>query len=284
MDGIGFGYDLYYQKHNLSKTSNIFEYSTDTWGGSFSWSMPVSLFSSSFLGFGYNKIKLHVPQFPPLEVKDFVSRKGYNYEEYVFNIGWRYNSLDRYIFPTEGLSQRLNLKYNLPNSKLKYYVVNYDCSWFKPITTKYIFNFSSDISYGRKYGTDPYPFFKNSFMGGADTVRGFEDRSLGPHDSQGKTIGGNLAVNFKTSIIFPVPFREDIENIRPSVFMDFGQVYDTYKSYNRHPNSHLRYSTGVSVAINTPLGVPVVLSLAKPLNSKTGDKKETFSFTFAANY
>ena len=284
MDGLGFGYDLYFQRHNLSRRSNIFDYSTDNIGGNLSWSMPVSQYSASFLGFGYNETKLHTPGNPPLEIKDFTKKKGFSYQEYIVNVGWRYNSLDRYIFPTSGLTQRAVVKQNVPPSKLKYYVLSYESSWYKPIVDSYIFNFSSDLSYGGKYGNDPYPFFRNFFIGGADSLRGFEERSLGPKDSQHRPIGGNLLVNFRTAVIFPVPFKPDLENVRPSLFMDIGQVYDTYNKYNRDPNRGLRYAAGVSVAINTPLGVPVTLSLAKPLNAKKNDQKETFSFTFAANY
>lgn len=284
MDGLGFGYDLYFNRQNLSKRSNIFEYSTDNMGGNLSWSMPVSQYSASFLGFGYNETKLHVPNNPPLEIRNFTKKKGFSYQEYILNLGWRYNSFDRYIFPTSGLTQRVAVKQNVPPSKLKYYVLSYESSWYKPIVDSYIFNFASDLSYGGKYGGDPYPFFRNFFIGGADSLRGFEERSLGPKDSQGRPIGGNLLVNFRTSVIFPVPFKPDLEMIRPSIFMDVGQVYDTYKIYYRRPDNGLRYAAGLSVAINTPLGVPVILSLAKPLNLKKGDQKETFSFTFSANY
>ncbi len=284
MDGIGFGYDVYFQRQNLSKRSDIFDYSTDNMGGNLHWSMPVSQYSASYLGFGYNETKLHVPTNPPQEIKDFTKQKGFSYQEYIANISWRYNSFDRYIFPTNGATHQVGLKYNIPPSKIKYYVLNYGSSWYRPIVKDYIFNFSSDINYGRKYGNDPYPFFRNFFIGGADNLRGFEERSLGPKDSQGRPMGGNLLVNFRTAVIFPVPFKPDLENVRPSVFMDVGQVYDTYKKYNHRSSGGLRYAAGVSVAINTPLGVPVTLSLSKPLNLKPGDQRETFSFTFAANY
>jgi len=65
--------------------------------------------------------------------------------------------------------------------------------------------------------------------------------------------------------------------------MDVGQVYNTLNK-NKLADRGLRYSTGVSLAINTPLGMPIILSFAKPLNAKPGDQKETFSFTFSANY
>ena len=282
-DGIGFGYDLYFRRNNLSKTSKIFDYSTDNIGGNFSFTMPMSQYSGSFLGLGCNHTKLHVPANPPTQITNFTNKKGFSYLEYFLSVGWRYNSLDRYIFPTSGLIQNAMVKQTVPGSKLKYYVLSYESSWFKPIIKNYIFNFASDLKYGGRYGNDIYPFFRNFFLGGADNVRGFEEKSLGPKDSQFKPCGGNLSVNFRNAIIFPVPFKAELENVRPSIFMDIGQVYDTYKIATKKSEG-LRYSIGLSVAINTPLGAPVVLSLAKPLNTRRGDSKETFSFTFSAGY
>jgi outer membrane protein insertion porin family len=290
LDGIGFGYDLYFNRNHLSKNSDIADYSTDNLGGNVSWSVPLSIYSSFFYGVGYNYTRLYVPKDSPEEIKELTDKKGFKYREYILNFGWRYNSLDRYIFPTVGLSQRINFKYNLPASQLKYYTIRYESSWYKPLTEnkKYIFNLTTDLGYGGKYSNDQYPFFRNFFIGGADSLRGFDERSLGPKDSKGHPIGGNLLINFRTAMIFPVPFKEDLENIRPSIFMDFGQVYNTLKKEKKNNNikSHkdFRYSAGISVAVHTPLGVPIVLSLAKPLNAKKGDEKKTFSFTFGANY
>ncbi len=283
MDGLGLMYDVYFRRNNLSRTTKIFEYSTDMIGGNISLTMPVSQYSASFIGVGYNHTKLHSPSNPPLQISNFIKQKGLSYHEYFVSIGWRYNSLDRYIFPTSGLIQSAMFKQTIPTSKLKYYVLSYDSSWFKPIVSKYIFNFASDFKYGGKYGKDIYPFFRNFFMGGADSVRGFEEKSLGPKDSQSKPYGGNLSINFRSAVIFPVPFKEELENIRPSIFLDVGQVYDTYKLTSKRAKG-LRYSVGLSVAINTPLGAPIVLSLAKPLNAKRDDTKELFSFTFSAGY
>jgi outer membrane protein insertion porin family len=284
VDGIGLGWDVYFRRNNLSKTSKIFEYSTDNIGGNIRASMPVSQYSAAYVGVGYNYTKLQVPYNPPIQIYDFTNKKGFKYPEYFFSIGWNYNSLDRYIFPTKGLTQKANFKQSIPMSKIKYYIVSYESSWFKPITKNYIFNFASDLAYGGKYGKDSFPFFRNFFVGGADSLRGFEEKSLGPLDSQKRPYGGNVLINFRNSVIFPVPFKGEMENVRPALFMDIGQVYDTYKISTHRSHAGLRYSIGLSVSINTPLGAPVVLSLAKPLNAKRNDSKETFAFTFSAGY
>lgn len=284
LDGMGFGWDLFFRRNNLSKTSKIFEYSTDTLGGALNFSVPVSQYSAVFLGLGYSHTKLRVPFNPPLQIINFTNQKGLKYPEYFVALSWNYNSLDKYVFPTKGLLQKIALKHTIPPSKLKYYKVSYEASWFKPIYKNYIFKLSSDIGYGNTYRKDCFPFFNNLFIGGADSVRGFEEKSLGPIDSQGNPFGGNLLVNLKNEIIFPVPFKPDLESVRPSLFLDIGQVYDTLRVSSKRAHDGLRYAVGLSVAINTPLGAPLVLSFAKPLNAKKYDSKEMFSFTFSMGY
>ena len=78
--------------------------------------------------------------------------------------------------------------------------------------------------------------------------------------------------------------------MRPVLFVDAGQVYDTTKldketvnlpSINIVNNSltylqqdkTLRYSVGAGVTWYTPIG-PISISYAKPLNSKENDKTE----------
>ena len=37
----------------------------------------------------------------------------------------------------------------------------------------------ADIGYADEYGDDPYPFFKNYYVGGANSVRGYKQSSIG---------------------------------------------------------------------------------------------------------
>jgi len=50
---------------------------------------------------------------------------------------------------------------------------------------------SLQAGYGGGVGNDPYPIYKNYYVGGIGSVRGFEPNSLSPHDIKtGQPIGG----------------------------------------------------------------------------------------------
>ena len=119
------------------------------------------------------------------------------------------------------------------------------------------------------------PFFENFFAGGVRSVRGFEDNTLGPVDSDGDPIGGAFLVVFNAEVYFPVPFADDAKGVRLSTFLDVGNVY---KDYNDFDAGDLRYSVGLAGLWLSPLG-PISVSLGFPLNEKSGDKVQNFQFT-----
>ena len=71
------------------------------------------------------------------------------------------------------------------------------------------------------------PFYRNFYAGGTRFVRGFEENSLGPRDSLGRALGGNLLVAGSFNFIFPNPIKPDAKSVRTALFLDAGQVYDT---------------------------------------------------------
>ena len=156
-------------------------------------------------------------------------------------------------------------------------------SWYYPLGKGFVIKLNDAIGYGDGYGkTNRMPFYRHFYAGGSDSVRGYEDRSLGPKDSRGKEFGGNLLVNGSANLIFPLPFLGEIESIRTALFLDAGQVYYTRRTAKKADG--LRYSTGVSLAWNSPLGAPLLFSLSTPLNKRPGDNTQTFSFSFATSF
>ncbi|MER2529434.1 MAG: BamA/TamA family outer membrane protein, partial [Candidatus Competibacter denitrificans] len=66
------------------------------------------------------------------------------------------------------------------------------------------------------------------------------------------------------------------ENVRVATFFDIGNVFQSVDAFDV---SELRYSAGLAGIWVSPFG-PIVLSVAAPLNAKSGDKKEYFQFSF----
>lgn len=91
-------------------------------------------------------------------------------------------------------------------------------------------------------------------------------------------------------ILFALPFIKDQRSFRTSVFLDFGNVFDT--SCNKKSGSYecvkpkldeIRYSAGIGVTWVTPLG-PLTFSLAQALNNKDRDETQIFQFSLGAPF
>ena len=292
VDGVGMGYNIYYNRTHLSRTTSLSSFSTDTTGMDFFWIFPTGKYEYIKTSIGYDDTHLHSNS-QAQEVISFINKNGKTFKETAVGFGWGYSNLDRRIFPRIGISQSINLKAALPGSRLQYYRLVYDTHWYHPLSKNnyWIFHVMTTLGYGNGYGsTSAMPFFKHFYVGGSRWVRGYEENNLGPKDSTGRSFGGNAMVAATINLIFPNPIKPDAESVRTALFFDVGQVYDTKV---RRPlgdggtvqqrNSCLRYTVGLSLSWNSPMG-PIMFSLAKPLNAKSGDQKRSFAIGAATHF
>ena len=110
--------------------------------------------------------------------------------------GWVYDSRNRSLFADRGARHRLVFNTTIPGSDIEYYTVNYNYQQYWPVTSWATVLFQADLGYGAAFGnTTSLPPYKNYFGGGPDTVRGFQENSLGPKDDFGNPYGGDTLVS-----------------------------------------------------------------------------------------
>jgi outer membrane protein insertion porin family len=291
--GVGFGVNLFYRRTNLSQGSDVGDYVTDSAGMSFNWQWRLSNYMSYNLGTGFANTRLKLNQLTaPIEALAFINAypNVSRFKEYTVSNSITYNSLDTPIMTNEGYYANLMLSATAPFSNLLWYQLNFDQAYFKPIYKDLlIYNFKMELGFIDTYGLSrnrPFPFFKNYYMGGPDTIRGFKENAVGPLDSNGKPFGGNSSILIRNQILFPPPFFSDIKSVRFALFLDVGQVYDTRQKIsptgrNMNPTG-MRYTTGLSATWHTPFGVPIGISVARPIfrHASDKDKVEVFTFSF----
>lgn len=129
------------------------------------------------------------------------------------------------------------------------------------------------------------PFFENYYAGGISPlgrVRGFTDNTLGPRmpNSAGflQPIGGAVKTVGTVEMIFPRLI--DSPAARVSAFVDFGNVYKDFESFDAKT---LRVSTGLALMWRSPMG-PITISYALPLRKQDDDRIERLQFTFTGGF
>jgi len=228
-----------------------------------------------------------VPNKLSAEVNDFVTQHGRRFQELDIKLGYSRDSRDKAIFPTKGAIQTLFLDSFAPLSgaSLTFYTLTYHAKVYQPLNDQFIILTRADLGYGNGlHGIDDFPFFRNYFAGGIDSVRGYYGYTLGPRDSLGNAYGGNMMADASIGLIFPNYFSD---NLRTSVFVDAGNVYTSLNNRGYGGSSTMsgpiRYSTGIEADWITPFG-PIELSLATPINSRKGDDKQFFQWSLGANF
>lgn len=268
---IGFAVDAYLNKTDTAKLAGRSAYAIDTIGGIASFILPLSDYDALTFGAGLENIKIKAEDGSRPRVNEFINKYGSSFTEFKLVINWRHSSFDRAIFPTDGFSQDLNLTAYGPLNKhgLSFYSATHKTSWYQPLFKGFIFHTNTGVGIANNIGgrPDKLPFFRNFYaggLGGLGQVRGFEPGDLGHQDIYGQATGGNFLTAASASVIIPAPMKDIV---RPSVFFDIGNVFDTNYGHNKFKAYKLRASVGVQVEVRTPLA-PIVVSLGKAVRTR----------------
>ncbi len=351
IDGVSRGYNVYYRKTKLNKDYNVNNYVTDSVGGSLSFGYPIDENQSLSASLGIDQTKVRTGPSVSTYIRDYllanggkatgsssycpldaegksqidektlkcnVAEKPYDnafegtFLTYMLNLGWSYNTLNRPIFPTSGMSHRVGLEIGLPGSDVDYQKVTYDAQAFKSLGKGFVLRGYGKLGYG-----NDLPFYKNFYAGGYGSVRGYDNSSLGPKypsvifqktdqaDPDPEEVGGNALVQFGTELALPLPFKGDwTRQVRPVLFAEGAQVFDTkcdiatgsmkmdgrdidIKQYcndnYKFDFGNMRYSVGVGFTWITMIG-PLSLSYAYPLNDKKGDDTKSIQFEIGRTF
>jgi outer membrane protein insertion porin family len=287
-DGISRGFDVYRRDVNTdtNRTDQLGSYQSSSYGIGVRFGLPLTEmdFLSAGLTADFTKIELNSNS--PIQYLNFCdNRSGCTSNSIQLSAGWTFDSRDNILFPNRGVLQRLTTEVALPGLDLQYYKINYQHAWYKDLTNSFTLMLNGELGYADTYGGKKYPFFKNYFLGGVNSLRGFQNGALGPRDfdpTSGRefSVGGTKRVLGNIELFMPVPLIKDTKQFRLSAFIDGGGVYAESESINADA---LRFSAGVGVTWVSPFG-PLKLIFAQPLNEKKGDDTQVLQFQLGQQF
>ena len=278
-DGVSLGYNLNWRETN-SRNANTAFYSMDTAGASMNFGIPINETDRLRFNLDVNRQKLK-DYSDSGSIFDAIQALGSeaSYTTFGAAIGWSHNTVNSAIFPTSGGQQRLSASATVPGSDVTYFKVGYKHQEYFPVAKDVTFRVKGEIAYGGGYGdTKNLPFFQNFYAGGVQTLRGFNDNTVGPKDSQGRPWGGSTKLLANAELLFPVPFFEDNQSMRLGTFVDAGMVSD-----GGFDTEYLRFSFGLSGTWLSPFGA-ITVSTAMPMNTKENDDIKMFQFSMGSNF
>ena len=275
-DGVSRGFDIYKRDVDASSLS-VGSYNTSTMGGGMRFGVPVTEYDTINYGLAYERTEIGLLQDTPQRYVDFVEEFGEETDTTLATAGWARDKRDSVIYPTAGTFQRVTADVGLPGADLTYYRTNIQHQWYYPLTREYTLYFNGQIGYADGYDGKPLPFYKVFYLGGVNSVRGYETASIGPKDSNGDSLGGSHLLLVNLEFLFPFPGLGKDRSVRLGWFVDAGLVAETY-DFNE-----MRYSTGLAFSWYSPVG-PLKLSIGKALNSQPDDRLESIQFTLGTTF
>ena len=280
IDGVSRGIELYNRRTDASD-ANLADYDLDEVGAGLTFGVPISEFMRINVGLNVEQTDFVVGSAASDEIRRFRDEYGGQFTTVLATASWANDRRNSRFLPSTGSLTRLSGEVAVPGGDLTYYKVAAQHQRFFPLPADFVFALDGEIAYGDGFGsTRGLPLTDNFFSGGLRSVRGFRANTLGPRDSVGRPLGGNLKIAGTAEMILPLPFTKDSRSFRITGFVDAGNVYGSDEDFDL---GELRYSTGVAVIWLSPLG-PLTMSLAVPLDKAEGDETQRFQFTFGTSF
>ena len=322
-DGISLGYNLSWRELDYSDF-NTAQYNSTNGSAQMIFGVPITENDTVSVMFGIDTNQITTYQgSTPQPIIDYIDAVGKRtFKSWRSEAGWARDTRNDYFMPTRGTYQRIGLEATLPGSTVEYFKLNYQFSKYWHVHRALVLNTRLDLGYGDSYGKDisrticwndvaatntsyaysdvvdcaaPHqntktvtatglPFFENFYAGGTNSVRGFEDNTLGPRSEptqyyyEGQPLGGSVKTVGSIEAYFPTLF--DSPSARVSAFIDVGNVFN---STNEAKAKELRASAGVALLWRAPVG-PISISYAVPLKSEDGDEVERLQFNFGGQF
>jgi outer membrane protein insertion porin family len=312
VDGISRSLNASYVERDRL-TSSYSQFTTETYSAGFSIGYPIAEEQFFNLGLAYSHENLATSFSSSTQLRDWVRNNGDYYFRRVgadrvlgtlvdtleITGGWLYDSRNRSLFPTRGGSHRLSFSIAPPFNDVSYVTANFRSQQFFRIPgwewlDKFPLSVTTNLGWSKAFGdTTAVPPHRHVFMGGSDSVRGFEDGTLGPRDSLGNPYGGDAGLSAQFEAIIPLPAKFQT-SARLSLFYDIGQSFYLGDTEFRDPrgdrtNYHfdlgeLRSSAGISLQWLSPMGLfrfsyAVPLRWQDPTRRAFGDDVKEFQFS-----
>jgi outer membrane protein insertion porin family len=257
--------DVYYEPGIRSVFQQ--DYHIQSWGGDITFLKEFKRYTKVWLGFGYQRVSIFgVPQ---EEQEKFLKEMGINVRRKI-DLTIERDTRDNPLVPMRGAFTQIYAEQVGGFLGGQNNLVKFSISWNRynqlshksgldALATRLKFGYVEELT-----SKDYVPTFDRFYLGGASTIRGYAENSMGPKDENGDPLGAKVIL---------------IGNIelRRGLFWKFGYTFfvdagNGWLSANNISLDSIRVSGGLGLEFFTPIG-PLRLDYGYRLK-RGGDEKE----------
>ncbi len=212
------------------------------------------------------KITLSKIDIPSIREQEGSNRKN------SLTTSFTYRTLDRRRDSTKGVLSKLSLEYagGILQGDIDYIKPLFETDFYFPMK-KLVFHSRTLAGSIKKIDDTDIPIYERFFGGGIGTVRGYEERSLGPRDSHtDDPVGGQslFAQNFE--LIYPLY----LDILKGVLFFDIGNVWEDWAEWGS-----LRKGVGAGIKVVIPMfNAPIEIYYGHAMDRGPGDSESRWHF------
>jgi len=266
---VSFGFDAYRRSHDREQDVG-YAYDEKITGGDLRLSKEISEYVKADIMYRYDSID--ISNVDP-NASDALKKETGRNTISSMTPGLMYDSRDNIFDPRRGdlLSGSFELAGGPFGGDKDFWKFNTRASHYFPLPGNSALEIRARAGLAAPYShSDEIPIYERFFAGGAYTIRGYDERSVGPVDPLTKDpLGGEAMLVGNVEYIIPMYQASDKGfKISLAAFYDTGNVWSKRKDFC---SGGFVSGVGVGVRLKTPIG-PIMVDYGIPLDKAPGEQ------------
>ena len=239
-------------------------YDKDSLGGVLRGSYPVWDYTRAYLSYRYDNSKIeNIEEDAAQSIQELA---GTNVTSSVKG-ALRYDSRNRRFNTTQGSNHSISLEYagGPLGGDIGFVKTLAETGWYFPIWWDHVFFVHGEGGYVVENGDLLLPDYERFYLGGINSIRGFDWQDIAAEDENGDKIGGDKYI--QANIEYQVPLIKEA-GVVGVVFFDIGNVYGKDEDVDL---GDTRESAGLGFRWFSPVG-PIRLEYGHRLDREEGEE------------
>lgn len=239
-------------------------YDKDSKGIGFRFGYPVFDFTRAYLSYSFDIS--NITDIDETYASDLVKESEGENTKSSISTALIYDSRDRFFSPTKGSEHSITVQYAGLGGEIGFTKYLAETGWYFPLFKETVGFLHARAGYVNRNSSKKLFDYDKFYLGGMNSLRGFDWRDVGPTDDNGDKVGGNKFVQFNAEYLIPLIKKAGIIGV---IFYDTGDVYNNSENIDL---GDLRQSAGYGFRWYSPLG-PIRLENGYILDPKDGENR-----------
>ncbi|MFP4306620.1 MAG: outer membrane protein assembly factor BamA [Desulfococcaceae bacterium] len=262
------GFDLYNWERDYDT------YDKDSTGGAVRFGYPVFDFTRAFLSYRYDLSEVtDVDEDAAREVRELEGELATS----SLTASLRYDSRDRAFNPTEGGIHSVSVEYAGLGGDIAFTKVLAETGQYFPLFWETVGFLHGEGGWVTENSGGILPDYEKFYLGGINSLRGFDWRDVSLEDEEGAEIGGFKYIQFNAEFIFPLIQDAGLVGL---LFYDTGNVFDDDEEIKF---DRLRQSAGFGFRWYSPMG-PIRIEYGFILDREEDEESGRWEFSMGSSF